>query len=138
MNLDDFIKVDEEIDERYQIYSIEQIKIFNHVLHADDWEVFGVFISRETTIENVAEILFNYLTWLTDCEKELRGFYERELKEKVSDVWYKTIEVYSACIVFNSEDDYGASVHCGDYLMSDHILEFDIEKRNVVAVRLNG
>ncbi len=45
---------------------------------------------------------------------------------------------YHASITFNRADDYGATISCGDPIISDHILEIDFEREEVADMRLNG
>ena len=61
-----------------------------------------------------------------------------QLKEDVDDSWFNELEVYSADITFNSLEDYGATISCGDNILVDHILEFDFEKDQIVDIRMNG
>jgi hypothetical protein len=139
MKISDFIKNELESDNRYVCYNpTKAVSIFQHLMSDDDLEECSINVSVNTSLEEVIDKVTEYLCWLANCEKELRVFYENELGEPVDDGWFSSLEVYHAEITFNSTDDYGATISCGDDIIPDHILEFDFEKEAIVDVRLNG
>lgn len=53
--------------------------------------------------------------------------------------WMKDFEVYAASIVFNSPDDYGATISfSAECVAGDHIIELDFEKDEIINHRLVG
>lgn len=128
-----------ESDNRYICFNPKtNLQIFKHIIRNEDLEDCFINVSVKIKLEEIIEKVSWYLEWINNCEKELKAFYENKLNEKVGQEWFSKIEVYSANITFNSVEDYGATISCGDTIFLDHILEFDFEKENVVDVRLNG
>jgi hypothetical protein len=133
----DFIKNNEESDERYSCYNIKGcIRIFNQKI--DDAEEIRINISNNTCLESVLDAVNKYIEWICKCEDILKTYYENELGHKVYNDWFEEIEVYSAELTFNSSEDYGATIYCGDQIIRDHILEIDFDKMSVEVIRLNG
>ncbi|WP_010243300.1 hypothetical protein [Acetivibrio cellulolyticus] len=139
LRLDDFIKNSEESDDRYTCYNLNKcIQIFNYSIEAEDLQEVKIYISTNIQIESIFNEMVSYLTWFSKCETELRTYYEIELHEKVNDTWFDEIEVYRVDFTFNSKDDYGATISCGDTILVGHILEIDFEREQVTDIRLNG
>lgn len=137
LEIKDFIRNDEETDDRYICFNINKcVKIFNQSI--EDTEQLRINITNEILLENIISLINSYLEWLNQCEAVLKTYYEGELGEKVYEEWFNDIEVYSIDITFNSSQDYGATVCCGDQVIRDHILEVDFNQMNIEAIRLNG
>lgn len=135
--LSNFIKNDEESDDRYACYNISVcVDIFSKTIEESD--ELRINISKDTSLVKVLDGINQYLEWLCQCEDVLKKYYESELGEKVYDDWFKEIEVYNVDITFNSNSNYGATISCGDQVLRDHSLEIDFDKMQVEAIRLNG
>ena len=84
-------------------------------------------------------VVSDYLEWLNNCDDKLTEYIQEQLGELLPDNWTEDIEVYTASIVFNSVDDYGATISLGaDSVFVDHIVELDFDKREIEGNRLNG
>ncbi len=139
LGVNDFIKNAEESDDRYICFNLgKSIRIFNDVIEDEDLSDVVINISSKIKLESIIDEIIGYIAWLSQCETELRTYYENELQEKVYDTWFDDIEVYHASITFNRADDYGATISCGDPIISDHTLEIDFEREEVADMRLNG
>lgn len=137
LKVNNFIENVEETDTRYTCYNIDVcVNIFKQLIK--DIEDLKIYISKETSLENVIDSINQYLIWINQCGEILRDYYESELGEKVYDDWFSHIEVYDADIVFNSIEDYGATIYCGDQVICDHSLEIQFDGMNVETIRLNG
>jgi hypothetical protein len=135
--LDNFIKNDEESDDNYSCYNISRcVDIFSKPI--EDSDELKIYIKKDTSLVNLLVGINQYLEWLCHCEDVLKKYYESELGEKVYEDWFKEIEVYNVDITFNSINDYGATISCGDQIILDHSLEIDFDKMQVEAIRLNG
>jgi hypothetical protein len=136
LRVENFLVDTEESDDRYISYHLsERMPIFNSLV--DNEELF-INVSRSIKLEMILNEVGNYLIWLTQCENELKTFFESELQDKVNDTWFKEIEVYRVNITFNSENDYGATISCGDPLFIDHTLEIDFDCKTIDGIRLIG
>lgn len=137
LEIKDFIRNDEETDDRYICFNVNKcVKIFNQSI--EDVEELRINITKEISLENIISLINFYLEWLNQCGSVLKAYYEGELGERVYEEWFNDIEVYSADITFNSFQDYGATICCGDQVIKDHILEVDFDERNIEDIRLNG
>lgn len=139
VGISNFTKDEIESDDRYNTYKLTvPIKIFEDVLIDEDLDEFYLNINRKVSLADIIDKINEYLNWFQNCEQELKQYYEMQLKEDVDDSWFNELEVYSADITFNSLEDYGATISCGDNILVDHILEFDFEKDQIVDIRMNG
>ncbi|CUH96771.1 hypothetical protein P22_2882 [Propionispora sp. 2/2-37] len=139
LGVNDFIKNVEESDDRYICYNLgKDIRIFNYVIEDEELSNIEIYISSNVHLGSIINEIIRYIAWFNQCETELRTYYENELHEKVYDTWFDDIEVYNARFTFNSADDYGATISCGDQIIPDHTLEIDFEKEEVADIRLNG
>lgn len=137
LEIKDFIRNDEETDDRYICFNVNKcVKIFSKSI--EDIEELRINITHEISLENIISLINSYLEWLNQCGALLKTYYEGELGEKVYEEWFNDIEVYSTDITFNSSQDYGATVCCGDQVIRNHILEVDFNQMNIEDIRLNG
>ena len=135
----DFIKDELNSDERYNSYRLTvPIKIFQYTLMDDDLEEFELYVSKKILLQDIIYKINEYINWLQNFEQELKKYYEKQLHETVNKNWFNELEIYNVSITFDDLDDYGATISCGDNILSDHILEFDFEKNEIIDVRMNG
>lgn len=132
--------LDEEFsDERYNCYHPTYgAKVFGCKMLADEVENFEIFISKNNSLENILPLLNKYLQWLSDCRKMLVAYFAEVLQEKIPERWYEKIEVFRVSVVINGLDDYGATITFGESIYSDHMIELELEKQEIVDNRLNG
>lgn len=139
MIVDHLFEITEESDERYKSYAIHiPIQIFKHIMKDEELEEVRIYISNNCQLGSIENTIERYIHWFIECETELRNYYENELREKVYMHWFNEIEVYSVDITFNSEDDYGATIACGDKLIHDHILIIYFDKEQIESIHING
>ncbi|WP_019419110.1 hypothetical protein [Paenibacillus sp. OSY-SE] len=114
------------------------IQIFKQFIKDEDLDDVRIYISTNTELDMIASKVESYINWFTECETVFRNYYENELREQVHKDWFKEIEVYSVDITFNSKEDYGATIACGDSVLQDHILNIDFDREQIEAINLNG
>lgn len=131
---------DEELsDGQYKCYRpLGSVNIFGYEITEDDTENFDISVASNIGLKNVLPLLNKYLLWLADCKETLVTYFEEQLGEILLENWYEEIEVFTVSIVINSLDDYGATIAFGESVFSDHIVELDLEKEEIVDNRLNG
>lgn len=132
--------VEEQSDERYLCYRpVEEFRIFHTEVDKEDVELYHISIAVGQDLQELQPVVSDYLEWLNNCEKELTEYIQEQLGESLPTNWTEDIEVYTASIVFNSEEDYGATISFGaECVFGDHIVELDFDKREIVANGLNG
>lgn len=134
-----FIELEEESDERYRCYILQNaVQIFNHSIQDDDLNDVRIYVSTDMQPNSLANEIKSYVTWFSTCETVFREYYENELHEKVHKDWFNEIEVYRVDITFNSIADYGATIACGDNILHDHIMIVDFDRERIQAINLNG
>ena len=134
-----FIKDELNSDDRYNSYRLTvPIKIFQYTLMDDDLEEFELNVNKKILLEDIIYKINEYINWLQNCDQELTKYYEKQLDETINENWVNELEIYNVSITFDALDDYGATISCGDNILSDHILEFDFEKNEIIDVRMNG
>jgi hypothetical protein len=139
MFVEHLIECVEESDNRYSCYTNNiPIQIFKHIMEAEELEEVRIYVSHNYNLETLKNTIERYIQWFTECETVLRNYYENERGEKVYRNWFTEIEVYRVDITFNSEDDYGATIACGDNLLQDHTLIIYFDKEQIEAIHLNG
>lgn len=112
------------------------IKIFGFLLDASDYEI---WVSPQIKKEEILPVLAEYLDWLAACEKEVTEYFCRKSGENLPEGWFGELEVYDAEIWFQTLEDFGATVRFGEQsVFPDHIVEFDMEKFEIVDDRLVG
>lgn len=137
--VNNFIEMVEENDERYKCYGLKNtIQIFKQFIKDEDLDEVRIYISTNTQLDSIMSKVESYINWFTECETVFRNYYENELREQVHKDWFKEIEVYSVNITFNSKEDYGATITCGDNVLQDHILIVDFDREQIEAINLNG
>lgn len=132
--------IKEQNDERYLCYCpVEEFRIFRTEVDKEDVELYHISIAVGQDLQELQSIVSDYLKWLNNCEKELTEYIQEQSGEPLPTNWTEDIEVYTASIVFNSVEDYGATISFGvECVFGDHIVELDFEKREIVANGLNG
>jgi hypothetical protein len=139
MIIDHLFEIVEESDERYRCYTIHTpLQIFKHIMTGEELEAVRIYVSPHFQLEMKQIMIERYIHWFTECETVLRNYYENERREKVYMNWFNEIEVYSVDIIFNSDDDYGATIACGDNLLHDHTLIIYFDKEQIESIHLNG
>lgn len=137
--LNDFIELEEESDESYRCYTLQNtVQIFEHCIQDEDLNDVRIYVSTNTSLVSIDDKLEDYIKWFSTCGTVFREYYENELQEKVHQNWFNEIEVYRVDITFNSIADYGATISCGDNILRDHIMIIDFDREQIQAIHLNG
>ena len=81
-----------------------------------------------------------YLEWLSDAKATLINYYNehcREYTPEADDNWYDTLEVYSGYL---DVGNIGISAHisAGDIFTPDHLLEIDLEGKEITHIGWDG
>ncbi|MFB8372894.1 hypothetical protein [Paenibacillus taichungensis] len=135
----DFIELVEESDERYKCYVLKNtVQIFKQSIKDEDLKDVRIYISTTIQLDAMAVVIDSYLHWFTECEAVFRNYYENELREQVHKNWFNEIEVYQVDIIFNSKEDYGSTIACGDNVLQGHIMVIDFDREQIEAIQLNG
>lgn len=132
--------IEDQNDERYLCYRpVEEFRIFRTEVDKEDVEMYRISIAVGQDLQEVQPLVSNYLEWLNNCEKELTEYIQAQLGESLPANWIEDIEVYTASIVFNSVEDYGATISFGaESAFGGHIVELEFDKREIVANGLIG
>lgn len=139
MNIEHLIKDNDLSDAAYDCYHPSiPIQIFNYFFDEDERENCEINIARHCDLKDLMPYLNQYLEWLGHCEKELSSYFQEKAAQALPEDWFRTIEVYSCSITFNSAKEFGATVTCGESLYCGHILEFDFELYQITGERLSG
>ncbi|PKQ93264.1 hypothetical protein CXK86_03925 [Paenibacillus sp. BGI2013] len=137
--LNEFIELEEESDESYRCYTLQNtVQIFKHCIQDEDLNDVRIYVSTNTPLDSIVHKIEDYIKWFSTCETVFRDYYENELHEKVHQNWFNEIEVYRVDITFNSVTDYGATISCGDHILRDHIMIIDFDREQIQAIHLNG
>lgn len=130
----------EQDDDRYIKYGpIEEFRIFNVVADKEETDMFEILIAKGQDVEKLQPVVEMYMDWLNNCEIELTNYLQEQLAEELPVRWIKDIEVYTASIVFNSIEDYGATISFGaECVAGDHIIELYFEKEEISGNGLVG
>ncbi len=139
MKLEELMKDNDLSDDKYYCYHpIIQVQIFNCLIDADTVKECEINIARDCNISEMLPLINEYLNWLKECDKELTSYFGNKLTTIIPEKWFESIEVYRFSITFNSADDYGATISCGESLFNDHIIDFEFEEFQIIDDRLNG
>ena len=132
--------LEEQDDDRYIKYEpIEEFRIFNVVADKEETDMFEILIAKGQDVEKLQSVVDMYMEWLNNCEIELTNYLQDQLAEELPIQWMKSIVVYTASIVFNSIDDYGATISFGaECVAGDHIVELYFEKEEIIDNILVG
>ena len=132
--------LEEQDDDRYIKYEpIEEFRIFNVVADKEETDMFEILIAKGHDVEKLQSVVDMYMEWLNNCEIELTNYLQDQLAEELPIQWMKSIEVYTASIVFNSIEDYGATISFGaECVAGDHIVELYFEKEEIIDNILVG
>lgn len=132
--------LEEQNDDRYlRCYPVGEFRIFRVAVGKEETEVYEILIAIGQDLQKLQPIINMYLEWFNNCEKELMVYIQEQLGETLSIHWAEDVEVYSASIVFNSVDDYGATISfSAEGVLGGHIVELDFEKCEIVDNRLLG
>lgn len=132
--------LEEQDDDRYIKYEpIEEFRIFNVVADKEETDMFEILIAKGQDVEKLQSVVDMYMDWLNNCEIELTNYLQEQLGEELPIHWIKDIEVYAASIVFNSIEDYGATISFGaECVAGDHIIELYFEKEEISGNGLVG
>lgn len=97
-----------------------------------------VNLSKKLTWVEAAPVVLQYIEWLNVCESQLIDYFHSKCGEDLPHNWFESIEVYFADITVLALDDFGATIHFGESLFPDHVIELDFEQFEMVSERLNG
>ncbi|MHA7966774.1 hypothetical protein ACX93W_21925 [Paenibacillus sp. CAU 1782] len=137
--IDVFVENVKDSDERYKCYTLKNaVQIFNQIICDENLDDVRIYISTEVDLYSISPNVESYINWFTQCETIVRHFYENELQHKTPQNWFNEIEVYNVDITFNSCEDYGATITCGDNILQDHILSIDFDREQISVINING
>ena len=127
----------EQIDDRYIAYQpIDTFMIFQKELDKDETEMYEILIESKQDIEKLEPVVSKYINWLNNCESEIRTHIVELIGESLPDSWMDDMEIYSASIVFNSAEDYGATISFSACeALGDCVVEVDFDKEKIAEVR---
>lgn len=126
-------------DKNYICYHpICDVKLFGYTLEKEEAHEGDICISPQNKLIDVLPLINKYLDWLSDCRENLITYFEGVLEEDLPINWYDEIEIISFSITINNLNDYGATISFGESVFSDHIIELDFEKEEIIDNRLNG
>lgn len=101
--------------------------------------MFEIFIAKGQDLEKLQPVVNVYMDWINNCEKELTAYLQEQLEEELPIHWMQDIEVYTASVVFNCTDDYGATISFGvEDIFGDNIVELNFEKDEIIDNGLVG
>ena len=132
--------LEEQNDESYiRCEPIEEFRIFDVVVDKEETDMFEILIAKGQDLEKLQSVVDRYMDWLNNCDIELTNYLQDQLAEELPIQWMKSIEVYTASIVFNGIDDYGATISFGaECVAGDHIVELYFEKEEIIDNILVG
>jgi len=117
----------------------KDIVIFNKIVKAEKVKVFIYAICKP---EDYIDRINDYLFWMADCQKELILFYNQEfaggMPQKADTDWYDTLEVFGLKIIIGDNGRLYAEVASGDEYMPDHILDVEMQEREILAIQYDG
>jgi len=117
----------------------KDLVIFNKIIKNDKIEI---FIYGENKLEDYVEKLISYINWLSDCKKQLIDFYNKELSqytEQTADSdWYHLLEFFSCRIIVGENGNLYAEITGGDNFQDDHLLDIEIENKEITEMRHDG
>lgn len=120
-------------DENYIRYvPCDKFRIFGVMVEREEIDVFEIIIAKNQDLKKLQPVVDMYMDWLNNCEKVLTVYLQEQLGEELPTHWMKNIEVYTASVVFNSINDYGATISFGaEEIFGDHIVELNFEKDEI-------
>ena len=135
--ISDFEKVKDFESECEYVLSTKKVVIFNKEVAGED---FSFFINKETSLESCLHSINEYLEWLSDAKTTLINYYNEHCgayTPEADDNWYNTLEIYSGHLDIGS---IGISAHisAGDIFSPDHLLEIDLEGKEITHIGWDG
>ena len=115
----------------------EKILIFNKELEGNRFEL---FIHSKITFEECFSKIKEYLEWLSDAKETLFSYYNEHCTEytpQADDNWYDTLEVYRGRMNVWSTG-VAAHISAGDIFTPDHLLEIDLEGKEITHIGWDG
>ncbi len=117
----------------------EIIVIFNKIVEPNNFEIW-IYGNHKFT-DNATKII-EYISWLGDCKNELIKFYNSEMgeytEETADEDWFDTLEIYCARVYVEKSGKLSAEISIGDDFLPDHILDIEIEEREIAEISING
>jgi hypothetical protein len=82
----------------------------------------------------------DYFKWLSDCKRVLIDFYNNEgdFEDTADDDWYDSLEIYRVLVDINESGNFSATITCGDDFWSDHLLDIEINGKNIETMGYDG
>ena len=137
LKIEDFEKV-EDFESSYEyVLPTRKVVIFGREVEEED---FSFFINKDIPLESCLHSINKYLEWLSDAKATLISYYNEHCAEytpQADDNWYNTLEVYSGHLDIGS---IGISAHisAGDIFTPDHLLEIDLEGKEITHIGWDG
>ena len=137
LKIEDFEKVEDFESECEYILSTKKVVIFNKEVEEED---FSFFINKDIPLQSCLHSINKYLECLSDAKATLISYYNEHCAEytpPANDNWYDTLEVYSGHLDVGS---IGISAHisAGDIFTPDHLLEIDLEGKEITHIGWDG
>lgn len=130
-----FLQKFDEDDGFISYHPANSIKIFGFELDNSECEI---LVSSNINLSDILPILSEYLEWLSSCKHEIMEYFSSKVEERLPEDWFDTIEIYNASITFISSEDFGATVSFGESIFPDHIIEYNIDKFEIIEDGLVG
>ncbi|MDP8033926.1 hypothetical protein QJU43_05965 [Pasteurella atlantica] len=142
LSLDDF-KFDSKFTFRFcadanKYLIVKNIIIFNKILKAKNFEL---WVYENNTLENSIEKIIDYIIWLGNCKNELIDFYNLKMAEDTEQAdnnWFDTLDIYGLRISLSETGNISAFISVGDTFFEDHILDIEIDDKNIVDMNYDG
>ncbi|MEB3041674.1 hypothetical protein [Capnocytophaga gingivalis] len=135
--ISDFKKVEDFKSECEYILSKKKVVIFNKEVEG---EYFSFFVNKDTPLESCLHSINKYLGWLSDAKAALINYYNEHCTEytpQADDNWYDTLEVYRGRMNVWSTG-VAAHISAGDIFTPDHLLEIDLEGKEITHIGWDG
>jgi hypothetical protein len=127
-------KVSENTNNTFTIKK-KKIVIFNKFVKNNDVKI----CLPDNQIGKYGYEITAHLNWLAGCEHELTAFYNNtDFEDKADKNWYDTLEVYRINITIDPFGNIYSYIVCGDDFWSDHILDVEINNREIESMTYDG
>lgn len=90
-------------------------------------------------LEKYIPAVNEYLYWLSDCQKDLINYYNTQnpIQEANPD-WFHTLEVFRVEVNLDNTSNLFATVVAGDSYLRDHLLDIELENREIISMNYDG
>lgn len=117
----------------------KNILVFNKIVEHDKFEI---YIYGNHKFDDYNTRIIDYISWLGNSKSDLITFYNLKLSEHTQETadedWYDTLEVFNTRIIVGQNGKLFAEISVGDDFMSDHILDIEIEEKQITDMSYDG